>query len=265
MASANATRSQALRVLGRSRLDGLVNHKSASPAQLTASQNDYQLPANNSGRFVVRLSSDASRNITGFNVALANAQTGDTVRLINVGSFDIVLTHQDVASAASNRMILPGALPHIMGPGDSVTLWHDDVTDRWRVVVKPDLKVLDGFQQTSTGSSTTSATLVNITGTSFTLTTTRTGKIHADMAFSANTTGGSPADAAWAISINSVDGTEMPRRLSGTNDTGIGSVMARSASLPPGTYTIVGRHRRVTGTSTVNTNVAQVQAEFFAD
>ena len=126
-----ATRTQALRVLGRSRLDGLINHKSSSPAQIVADQNDYALPPNNLGRFMLRLSTDASRTITG----IAVTQTGDSLIIVNVGSFDLVLAHQDVLSAASNRIISPTGADLTLGPGESAYLWHDDGgTDRWRIL-----------------------------------------------------------------------------------------------------------------------------------
>jgi hypothetical protein len=111
---------------------------------------------------------------------------------------------------------------------------------------------------------TTSGTLEDVTGTSFTLTIPvglpSTATIVARMTFNCNTTGGSPATGAWAISINSVDGTELQRYMSGTNDSGIGAVQARVTGLSNGTYTVVGRHRRVSGSATVNTNSAQLEA-----
>ena len=264
MPSANATRSQALRVLGRSRLDGMVCHKSSSPAQITADQDDYALPANNGGRHVLRFTSDATWSITGFLVSLSSAQTGDSFWFLNVGAEDIILTHEDVSSTASNRIHTNDGLDHVVGPDQAVMLWHDDVSDRWRMLA-PDHEVLDGFDEITTPASTTSGTLVDITGLTFDLVTTRTGKINAAMTFQASTTGGSPATGAWTISINSADGTEMARYLSGTNDTGIGAAQTRSVSLPPGTYTVVGRHRRVSGASTLNTDAAQLHATFIAD
>lgn len=113
-----------------------------------------------------------------------------------------------------------------------------------------------------TGQSTTAAALENIAGNSFQLTipTGRTGRILATLTVQTSTTGGAPATGGWAIQINSVDGGEIQRYLSGTNDSGALAVQARSASLTPGNYTVQGRHRRVSGTSTVNTDRAQLAA-----
>ncbi len=115
-----------------------------------------------------------------------------------------------------------------------------------------------------TGQSTTSATLEDITGLTFDLVTTVTGRIFAWMSVGNSTTGGSPATGGWAISINSVDGTEIQRYLSGSNDAGSVSCQGHSASLSPGTYTVKGRHRRVSGSATVNTDVADLHAIFVA-
>ena len=100
---------------------------------------------------------------------------------------------------------------------------------------------------------TVSATLVDITGLSQSVTLAEAGAIWAVMTFQASTTGGGGATVgAWAISINSVDSVELQRNLSGTSDAGIGCVQ-HLASLAAGTYTVTGRHRRVSGASTLNT------------
>ncbi len=112
----------------------------------------------------------------------------------------------------------------------------------------------------ATGQSTTSATLEDITGTSVSVTLDGTGSILACMTVETSTMGGSPATGAWAISINSVDGQEIARYLSGTNDTESVTVQARVTGLGAGTYTVVERHRRISGASTVNSDVAQVMA-----
>lgn len=123
---------------------------------------------------------------------------------------------------------------------------------------------LNGYDE-ATGQSTTNVALEDITGLTFDLVTAVQGRIVALMTIDCSTTGGAPATGAWAISINSVDGTEMTRSLSGFNDMGALSVQARSASLAPGTYTVKGRHRRVSGASTINTDIAQLSALFVAD
>lgn len=119
----------------------------------------------------------------------------------------------------------------------------------------------------ATGQSTTSATLADITGCTCTVTipTGRTGRIHAIMTIQASTTGGSPATGGWAVNINGADKTESQRYLSGANDRGLGAVSGRTSGLSAGTYTVKGRHRRASGSSTVNTGVATLHAVAYLD
>jgi subtilase family serine protease len=124
------------------------------------------------------------------------------------------------------------------------------------------LIVATGYDEITGTVSTTSATLADITGLSFDLVvpTGKTATIQARMNVGNSTTGGSPSTGAWAVSIGGVDGTEIPRYLSGTNDNGALGVQAYRTGLAAGTYTIKGRHRRVTGSSTVDTDVAELSA-----
>jgi hypothetical protein len=120
--------------------------------------------------------------------------------------------------------------------------------------------VADHGYDEATGQTTVSATLEDITGLTFdvVIPTGYTGRVAAMMVVQCSTTGGAPATGGWAIDINGTDGTEIQRYLSGTNDTGSLSCQARSVSLAAGTYTVQGRHRRASGTSTVNSDVAQL-------
>jgi hypothetical protein len=120
----------------------------------------------------------------------------------------------------------------------------------------------DGLGEVS-AQTTTSGTLEDITGLTFDLTVPSnlpsTGKIIAIMTIQCSATGGA-CTGGWAISINGSDGTEIQRYLSSTNDTGVITVQARTTGLSAGAYTVKGRHRRVSGADTVNTDVAQLQA-----
>ena len=108
---------------GEFRLAGIV-----TPAQITADQNDYN-PGNN--KSVYRLSSDASRTITGFD----NAQDffpNQVVLLVNVGANPIVLADEDAGSAAANRFALDGNLT--LGADTMATVWYDNTSSRWRLL-----------------------------------------------------------------------------------------------------------------------------------
>jgi hypothetical protein len=100
-----------------------------TPAQITSNQNNYSTL----GYDVLRLSTDASREITGF----ANGLRGKMLIINNVGSFNIVLKHQNASSTASNRMILGNAGVDVtILPNDSVTLLYDTTDSRWRLISK---------------------------------------------------------------------------------------------------------------------------------
>lgn len=95
-----------------------------TPLTLTANVNNYGLNT----AVVQRVSSDASRVITGIST------TSKCLILVNVGSFDVVLSNESISSAAANRIITGtgGALTLI--PNGRATLWYDQTSQRWRVI-----------------------------------------------------------------------------------------------------------------------------------
>lgn len=102
-----------------------------TPSQITANQNDYN-PTSLSTSHILRLSSDATRIITG----LAGGVAGRVVILFNVGSFALHLANDDAGSAAANR-IMVGPNTMAIAPNESVRLWYDGTSSRWRVVGFP--------------------------------------------------------------------------------------------------------------------------------
>lgn len=100
-----------------------------SPVQITANQNDYS-PTNFDEAAVLRLNTDASRTITGFDASVKSGD-GDVLTIINIGSFDIVLAHNSTNSLAANRMNLGGSNVTLT-PGMSFTLIYDDTSNIWR-------------------------------------------------------------------------------------------------------------------------------------
>ena len=100
-----------------------------SPAQLTADTDDWD-PTDLATADIIRVSTDASHNLTG----IAAPTTAHLVLIENVGTEDLVLTHEDAASTAANRIICPGDADLTIGPDVAVAIAYDLASARWRVV-----------------------------------------------------------------------------------------------------------------------------------
>lgn len=98
-------------------------------AQIVANTNDYDLGIGD----IFRLSSDASRNITGI-VASGSGGQSRRVMLVNVGAQDIVLTNLDAASAAANQILTGTGGSVTLSPNQTAELWYDTTTANWRVI-----------------------------------------------------------------------------------------------------------------------------------
>ncbi len=132
MPSFGATRMQALRVLGRSRLDGLMTHNQATLAQLTANVAALALPANNLGRFVLFETADALGPWT--IQGIVNVQVGDSLYIVNTGANSFLLGHQDAGAAAANRIISPTGASLTLAANQMAKLWYDSAATRWRIL-----------------------------------------------------------------------------------------------------------------------------------
>lgn len=81
---------------------------------------------------VVRFTTDANNDLTGIAGGTANDPGGgQNLRLINVGSNNLILRDEDVLSAAENRMLLGG--DKTLNPNEAIGLWYDNESLRWRV------------------------------------------------------------------------------------------------------------------------------------
>jgi hypothetical protein len=122
---------------------GIVNNQGTlklsafvTSTQITANQNDYTgTDGSNtcSSKLTLRISSDASRNITGLSCSQAE---GDIRVLHNVGAQNIVLTNQDAGSTAGNRFLFGGG-DMTLAADTSVTIRYDGVASRWRAITTP--------------------------------------------------------------------------------------------------------------------------------
>lgn len=102
-----------------------------APAQLTASQNDYN-PTSLATASVLRLDASATWKITG----LAGGEDGRVLVVVNISTAmdgDVILTAEDSASTAANRFSLDADIILEAG-GNAAILWYDSTASRWRVV-----------------------------------------------------------------------------------------------------------------------------------
>lgn len=97
----------------------------ATLSQASSDQNNYVLGAGD----IIRLSTDAARNITG----IVATFDGDARLLMNIGSFDITLKHQSSSSTAANRFICAGASDYVVSSGSSAPVVYDAASGGWRV------------------------------------------------------------------------------------------------------------------------------------
>lgn len=129
---------------GTSRIiaDGTTLGTAVSPAQITANQNNYNPSPTNGGKYqLIRVTTDASRNITGLaftkNWAGASTasphQSGDCYTLVNVGSFNVVLVNQSASSTAANRFLTDTGSDITLIPKESAYFIYDATTARFRV------------------------------------------------------------------------------------------------------------------------------------
>lgn len=111
---------------------GIVWDSDITPSQLIADANDYN-PSGINRTTVVKLSSDASRTITGLNANISTGTgsvDGRILVLYNVGSNNIILSSQDTASVANNRFAFKSNV--LLSPNQSITLIYDSAASRWR-------------------------------------------------------------------------------------------------------------------------------------
>lgn len=98
-----------------------------SPAQITANQNDYN-PTGLADASVLRLSTDASRNIT----SIAGGSDGRILLILNIGSNNIVLKDDDGSTGtAANRLALSGDVT--LAGDQGAIIWYDSTSSRWRI------------------------------------------------------------------------------------------------------------------------------------
>lgn len=95
-----------------------------TPSQITSNQNNYD-PGDYD---LLWLDTDASRNITGFQGGVS----GRVLWICNIGTNNIVITHNDASSSSGNRVICPAAANVTLVTRRSALLIYKD-TNNWRM------------------------------------------------------------------------------------------------------------------------------------
>lgn len=97
--------------------------------QITSNQNDYN-PTSLATSFIMHISSDAARDITG--LAAPSGSVPKVIVLSNAGGNNITLKHESASSTDVNRFNLPGGVDAVMNTHDAVWLYYSG--NRWRVM-----------------------------------------------------------------------------------------------------------------------------------
>lgn len=78
----------------------------------------------------LRISTDAARNLTGFQAA---AYDGARIFMVNVGAQDLVFKNADTGSEEINRFITSTGGDYTLTPNGWALMIYDMTSQRWRV------------------------------------------------------------------------------------------------------------------------------------
>ena len=125
-AAAAGTVQKSARIDHKHAIDPILILTRSDPAQLTGNVNDWALDTAKSLFFI---SSDAPRNVTG----IANTSKGWFLWLVNSGTNNIVLQHQNAGSLAANRIITNTGLDVTLAADGTAMLVYDTTAARFRM------------------------------------------------------------------------------------------------------------------------------------
>lgn len=104
----------------------------ATPTALGAGPTANYAPTGFSTVHTLRQDMSAAGVVSG----LAGGAAGRMIQLLNIsgtGGNTLTLTHEDAASTAANRFVLPGNANLVIPNNSGVWLWYDTASSRWRV------------------------------------------------------------------------------------------------------------------------------------
>jgi hypothetical protein len=105
-----------------------------TPAQIKADQNDYAPGAG----YVQRWSANAAHNVTGMTILKASTVTssqsdGQTYLIVNVGTQNITLKHQNASSAVGNRFLCSTGADIVLSANQAADAVYDGTQQRWLI------------------------------------------------------------------------------------------------------------------------------------
>ena len=104
-----------------------------SQLQLTGNRNNYEFNTDNT-HALYTISADVSgRIITGITGGTTGGADSRVIRVLNAGTTDIIVTHEDTASIAVNRITMPLEVDMVLRPNDLWTLVYNAISSRWFV------------------------------------------------------------------------------------------------------------------------------------
>ena len=187
-----------------------------SPSQITTDQNDYN-PTGLSASSVLRLSSDASRDVTG----LSGGSDGRIVAIVNAGTNNIVLKDSSTSSSAANRFAFGADIT--LGAKQSAIAWYDATDSRWKLFAGPQASGGGGGSGTVTSVGLSLPGIFSVSGSPVTSIGTLTGALATQ---SANTIWAGPASGTAASpSFRALAGADLPAPTSST----FGGVQSKAA------------------------------------
>lgn len=100
-----------------------------SPSAIGSNTDNYS-PTGFSSATHVRGSASSTYYISGFDSSVLVLQK----TFINIGVSNITIKNDNAGSLAANRILIPGGVDIVMAQNDSITLFYDIDSTRWRVI-----------------------------------------------------------------------------------------------------------------------------------
>ncbi len=100
-----------------------------SPTSLPNGNTNNWAPTGIASAIVVRVTADVGAFLTGITALGA----GQMVTLMNIGTNDLTITHEDGSSTAEHRFLLPNGATITLRDNGSITFWYDVQSQRYRV------------------------------------------------------------------------------------------------------------------------------------